>query len=1464
MIGLGIFILLAFALTILVMNSDAVQTFLGRVVANRIAGQLETRVEIERISIDFFNKAYLEGFTLYDQEGDTLLHARSIDLGVLILNIRTEKYRFSSLKLDHADVRLKQITPTRTNLDFVTEYFASEDTTSSESRLNLKAGEISLVGCHFSYVDRFDTSYTSKLKFSDLDIAGINGKMRDFQFRGDSMVTKMESFRFDEKSGFSVNEIAGDIKLGPGGIFTQNLSIQTDNSSIAGDIALLHKDWEGYGEFTSQIEWDADFDESVVNIGDIGYFAEELQYASASVVLKGKVTGPIANLKGRNMAIYASSGTELNGNFDIMGLPDAENAYLDLRVKNLETDYWDIVDIGNRILGNQATEGQLPIELLNAGNLRFSGSFTGFPQDFVAYGSLNTDAGILDIDLNLKADSTGEGITYKGSADALAFDIGRILAVPEMGQVTADVDITAYSAGELESANIDGKISSVFFKGYTYRNIFLNGDVASNLFAGSLESDDPNLNFIFDGAVDFSGKTPLMDFYAEIYNFDLKALNLLNSEEPISFSSVVRLNASGDSPNTFNGSITANDSYLCRGDSVVYLEKLSLNALGDGSNRKISFISSAADINVTGAFDTDALPSSFMGLLGEVVPSLVKEPPVMAEENFTFSMNYKGTNTITGTLLPGLIILPNTTIYGEYDSGARTFGLFLKSPGISYKDYVLEDVTIDLGKISEVVKSKIFFGSFSFRDIVLENFDSDLEAYNDIVELGMGWFNEDKSTEADLELSMALEDRNTMQVMIKPGYIGRDQAIWKIENTAILDIDSTSFCMDSLQIEHNRQKLLLYGCASEQPEDKAYLEVEEFDLASVDTLLGGALTSISGRVNLRASISDIYKKQIVLAEGLISKLAYEEHELGNIRLSSTYAGNKEELDIEASLNLKEKELMSFRGGYNIQLDNPLKGTVKLNGIDLSILNAFDIPEVNDYSGLASGDIEVTGDFDRPALDGNIDFDQATFKVEYLNTYFTFSDRVRVEDGWFGIDFKPIYDSRGNEGHVVASAFHENYSRWNYDISAEVDNFFLMNTTRELNDTYFGTAYGSGTLQLGGYDGFLEINVDAQTNKGTVIKLPLDESEEVTLENFVYFVSDKNEKEEDREADLSGVQLRLNVDATPDAEVQLIFDEKAGDILKGRGAGRLTFEISKSGEFLMFGRYEVSQGDYLFTLQNLVNKRFQLRRGGVIGWYGDPYNADIDLTAAYSLRTPLYPIMLENRDNYRGREDVNVILQLKDKLLNPSISFDIELPQATETEKVQLRSVVNSTQELNQQVFALLILNKFLPISATDNPQTASPVGGLGSATTSDFISTQISSWLSQISQDFDIGLNYRPGDQISNQEIAVALSTQLFNERLYVRGNFGVTSATESQYTQGQSGFLGDFLVEYLLTDEGKIRLKVFNETNPYEVFSTSSSIYTQGVGLVYQEDFDTLEEFFKEVGNLFSKDEVKKSEKVP
>lgn len=1457
------------ALVMAVLNSSYVQTKLGQWAAHNLSEKLHAEVGVDKLDIDFFNKLQLNGVIIYDQNHDTLFYAQSIYLSVRSFNLKNNLFRLGDLKLTRAELNIQTLDSLgTTNMDFLTNYFSSDSTVvepvdTTKVQITLSVKKFLLENCAFSFRDSFAAPDSSLLKISDLAVGSIDGDIRNFQFMEDTLRCTFQTFNFYEKSGLRLENLAGNVQIDPSGIHAEKLELITPDSDIHGNLALLQDSWSDYSSFIHNINLDSKFDLSTINLRDIGYFIPEVQNLDFPIYMEGDVWGTIDNLKGRKLKLTAGDRSIFRGSFDVSGLPDAENAYIDLRVKQLSSDYNDLAAIANEVTRDSTFSEKLPIELKRAGSIFFEGSFTGFPQDFVAYGGLTTEAGKLDLDLNLKSDSIQNRLNYEGGVKTKNLDMGRLLDIEKMGSVTANAQITAYSREKLISGKIDGTIESFNYSGYDYQNLKVNGTVSNKMFQGKINSRDPNLNFDFQGIVDFSSRLPLLNFRANVYNADLTALHLINDTNELSFSTNMTLNAEGIRLNEINGSIQARNTYICYGDSVLFLENLKVSAAGDAGNRFINFISDVVDVSLIGSFDIDELPQSMTNLVGEVMPSFVKKEPTQVDQNFDFSLNYKKRNLITGLLIPKLEIASQTTAYGSYNSIDRSFSLYLRSGKLSYGDYEVHDFSADLGKQSEILKGKFFGSKALISGFEIENVDLDAEAYNDIVQVGFGWLNKNKSVRANIDAQVTFLNEKSYVIDISPSYVGSENAIYKIENPTRITVDSTHISVNNLVLDHKNQKLEINGSISEDKSEELTVLLKNFDFATLDSMGLDMATSLRGIVNLQGSVSDFYGERIIGATGSIDSLAYGDFELGNVAVSSRYFGEEDKLALNGTLSRGTEKILDFKGDYKIGNENPLNGKLTLEQFNLDILNAFKIPQINHYSGYANGEIKISGKLTKPALDGYIDFDNARFLVEYVNTYYTFSDQVRVEDGWFGIDYKPLYDDKGHKGFVVASAFHEDYANWNYDVSVEANDFFIMNTTREMNSTYFGTAYGTGTIQLGGYDGFLEISIDAKTEKGTSIKLPLDETADVTLENFVHFVTKADEAHEERNADLSGIQLRLNIDATPDAEVQLIFDQKSGDIIRGRGSGKLTFEISPSGEFLMFGRYELQEGSYLFTLKNLINKQFQLRKGGTIGWYGDPYNADIDLSATYQLRTPLYPIMVENQENYRGREDVNVVLNLTEKLMNPAITFNIELPQATETERSQLESITSTTQQLNQQVFSLLILNRFLPVyqTTTQENQAISGVSGLGSATTSDFISSQISGWLSEISNEFDIGINYRPGDQISNQEIAVALSTQLFNERLQVRGNFGVTSASESQYTQSQTSIVGDFLVEYSLTKDGKIRLKVFNETNPYEVFSTSSSIYTQGIGLVYQEDFNTLDEFFTEIKGLFTNDKAKKAD---
>jgi hypothetical protein len=329
--------------------------------------------------------------------------------------------------------------------------------------------------------------------------------------------------------------------------------------------------------------------------------------------------------------------------------------------------------------------------------------------------------------------------------------------------------------------------------------------------------------------------------------------------------------------------------------------------------------------------------------------------------------------------------------------------------------------------------------------------------------------------------------------------------------------------------------------------------------------------------------------------------------------------------------------------------------------------------------------------------------------------------------------------------------------------------------------------------------------------------------------------------------LGGLALNFDLEVTPDAEVQLIFDQKVGDVIRARGDGNIKLKISSAGDFKMYGDYVIENGDYLFTLQNIINKRFDIEKGSVIKWSGVPYKADLNINAVYKARASLKPFFpSDSSSTYKRRYPVDLKLSMTDQLLAPQINFNIDIPTVDAGVRQQVLSYINTDAEMNRQVFSLLILNSFVTPPQLTNAGSSPGVASAGIANTSELLSNQLSNMLSKISNDFDIGVNYRPGDEISKEELGVALSTQLFDDRLSIDGNLGVNNNNQSA-----NNIVGDVNFDYKITDDGKLRIKAFNKANDNNQIYTTGP-YTQGVGILYREEFDTIGQLYRRyLGNI-------------
>jgi hypothetical protein len=421
---------------------------------------------------------------------------------------------------------------------------------------------------------------------------------------------------------------------------------------------------------------------------------------------------------------------------------------------------------------------------------------------------------------------------------------------------------------------------------------------------------------------------------------------------------------------------------------------------------------------------------------------------------------------------------------------------------------------------------------------------------------------------------------------------------------------------------------------------------------------------------------------------------------------------------------------------------------------------------------------------------------------------------------------------------------------------------VLNTKPKDNNLFYGTAYATGVTTIKTGSSSLSFDISAKTGRYTKISIPLNSSETISEYSFITFTDADSLAREATNTKTSppatntvlGMDLNIDLEITPDAEVKLIFDEKVGDEITGTGSGNLNIKLDQKGNFGIYGDYTIEGGTYLFTLKNILNKKFKVENGGKISFNGDIDNAEIDMKAIYTANALLSTLLQD--DKYNERTDVECQINLSGKLFNPVVRLDIYLPRADESTRSLVKNSITTEEELSRQFLYLLVMNSFYSNTSSSNQGSSTTQTGTSAmaVTTTEMVSNQLSNWLSQISNDFDVGFNYRPGGytDINPSEVELAFRTQLLNDKVTINGNFDVRGANSSTNTDNLTG---DFEVEYKLTE--KIRLKVFNRfNNPY---AGKQSDYTQGFGIFYRQEFDKFSNLFrkKEKSDMKKEDEA-------
>jgi len=1429
----------------LIFNSAFVQTKLTQAIGKYLGDKWNTTVTVDRVHLEPFRRFGLDNLYIEDQHGDTLIFTSKLFINFKRLNIFKGVINIKEITLNDAHFYLRKYEgEDDLNLAFILDTFKSSDTlqVKEKTKIRLSFNDFELNNAHFIYQDQnvIDTSYG--MHYSDLDISNINGLFSHVSFIEDSIHFHIESLNAEEKCGLVLKNLISEGYLNGEGFDLMPLHLKVNSSLIdANQLTFKMDTWSDFQDFVNKVQMTGDFQLAKVKMEDIAFFAPSLEGWKQEVILIGKIKGKVNNLTGRNIILKTGEKTSFEGNFNIDGLPDFNTSFITLEAKELNSVVSDLENIqlypfkdGKLI--------EVPKSVKEMGVIKFKGDFTGFINDFVAYGELTSERGKIITDISLKQ-KKNKNLVFSGKMKTIALDLGVLIGSEKIGKLDCNVETQLYFRnGAFVKAEMNGKIDRIGLNDYDYRRITLNGLMESDNFTGNLSINDPSLDMDFLGLVKLSNDSIVLNFNANLLFADMGALNILPINGFSSLSAKMDLNLIGKEWTGLIGSMDISDLEYCTDSNEFSFGEIFIRNDTLNNNKTLFIESDIVSGEMKGEFDIPTIKDAVMWEISKATPSyFYHDPNYISEQDFDFNFVFHDISFLQKLNIVDINVSAESNLYGKispaqfqsyvnFDAeNVDLYGVLIDYPDL-YVEFDEKEILIEM--LSEGVNYKN--GPEYFPSNTLTSY-----IQNDTLDLSFQWLQSDSSN-GQVHFQTVFIDSLIFEITSDDSKFTFLEKNWHIGNNGKLLFNSNSLAFENIRIATDMQSLELNGMFSKGLKDTLNLKVNNFELSNFNYMLQQFDYKIGGWSN--GSFNWITEKNELRleAELEVDSAIINDYYIGDISVSSKKSSLDSAYQISVSLRDEKLEKIKISGTLNPDSESELMNLeIDFNRFNLDILNYTKLPGITDVKGSTKGKVKILGDLKQPRILGEIEILDGGLFLDVLGTHFTFDTKIDIYEDYIALDPFDIYDLDGKKGTAYGTILHEDLKKWNYDFSVELEDFLVMDLKNKVDALFYGKAYATGYANIWGYNKLLFIDVVATTKENTQIFIPIKESNTVDRQEFIEFVRNDSlmgQLEKKPVIDISGVEMNLDIKVTPEAEVQLIFDEDKGDVLKVASQGKLVLNIDKDNGFTMVGSLETYKGEYVFTLESIINKKFDIPSGSKISWLGNPYDANIDILAVYRTRASLAPIMVGQEEQYKSRVNTDVSLFLKGNLQSPDISFKIDLPDSEEREKTALRNATSTTEDLNKQMISLLLFNSFQSVSGWDES------GGFASANTFELLSNQVSNWLSQISDEVDINVNYRPSSSSSGQELDVGLTTDILDERVSITTQVGFKDATASvNPEQTTNNIVGDFIVEYKLTEDGRIRLKAFNKSN--DNYQSSSfykqAPYTQGVGIIFRRDFD-------------------------
>lgn len=1440
------YLLLFLFLISVILSIPGVQTRLAKKLTNMLNKDYNTNIVIKRVDLSFLGSVSLKGVEIRDHHQDTLIFVNKLSTSLLnVKKIIDSDVNLGSITMSDAHFYMKTYKDEKDdNLSVFIDSFDSETPKDSLSPAFVLSSKN-------LYLNNFTYKLINENDKNPLSFAAYNagGSLSDFKIDGPNVYAKIRGLYLTDPRNIQVTNLTTDFTYTTSNMLFEKTVLKTKTSTVFAEIKFEY-DREDLKFFNDKVHITANLKDTKISLEDLHKLYGELDGKDV-LHLDGSLKGTLNDFTVNQLKLESDEGIKISSNLRFKNVLSPEKDFsFNGDLENVTANYQQLKSILPNLLGKT-----LPTELSKLGTFTLKGKTSINANELDVDVTVKSKIGTTVADLILTNISNIDNANYKGKVALINFDIGKFFNEPLLGKITlnGDVNGTGFTVNNINTGII-GAIEKVQFNDYEYQNLYVDGLFQNRLFNGNLKVDDEFFKMRFSGLADFSSEVNKFDFTANIEEANLLQTNLFTRDSISLIKGNIIIDIVGNTFDDILGKASFTDVVYTNQKQAYNFNNFVVVSTIKDDIKTINVVSD--DIvrgYLKGNFSFNQLVPMTKNALGSMYSNY---KPFKVAKNQFIEFDFYIYNQIVDVFLPKVFIDSNTTLRGRIDSKTNGIVFTLISPKVIAYDNEIEALSLRINNKNpfntHLTADKFSSKYYNASKLNLINrtqndtlfFKSEFKSasgFEDVFNMDFYYtFNEEKKFVLGVEKS-TFDFKNN---------------IWKInpkdnkENKVVFDFKNNEFVFSPFQLTSGKQEVTFNGVVK----DSTYKDLKiNFKKVRLSSFLP-EIDSLSMYGVLSGDLDFLQKEGVYSPKGDLSIADFKinSFEQGDLELIVEGNNSYEKYFVDLRLTHNGSQSIFANGDVDFTEERPvLDLDVKLDKFQLNAFSPLGQDILTRIRGEASGKFNVSGFLGNPDLKGELTLKDAGLKFPYLNVDYNFEGltKIRLKEQSFFFDKLTLMDVKHKSvGDFSGSISHLNFKDWYLDFKIKTNNLLVLDTQETEESIYYGTAFINGDARIFGLTNSLTINVNAKTNPNTVFVLPLSDLKTVDNYNLIRFDVKEKQKTLDDNSQfkfkaLKGLTLNIDLEVTKDATAEVVIDRKSGSSLKGTGNGNLQIQIDTRGGFIMEGDFIVDKGKYDFKYGGIVNKTFQVEKGGSISWNGNPLDAILNITAVYM--TKANPAQLLENFNTNRKIPIKLITKISGGLFTSQQEFDIEIPNVNSTIKSELEFKLNDNDvnEKTKQFLSLLVTNSFFnPENASFNSSSAI-IG-----TTSNAISGFLSDLISSDDGKVQVGVGYEVAnksniDNLNTDDLVnLSVGTQI-SDRVIINGKVGVPVGSKTQ-----SSVVGEVKIEILLNDNGNFRGVIFNRQNEIQ-YSTEEEGYTQGVGLTYQVNFNNLSELLQKLG---------------